>query len=105
MGYKKVCLECRIALNRDIDLGSELTYPCPECAKPMTLLSHRFRAPKKTDIKAWEIVKFLIENGFPFQHIYKIEDGKITNEYAEFPKNMKEAKEFISIYKEQGCKK
>lgn len=36
MGYKKVCLECRIVLNRDIDLGSELTYPCPECAKPMT---------------------------------------------------------------------
>ena len=105
MGYKKVCLECKISFNRDIDLGSELSYPCPECGKPMTLLSHRFRAPKKNDKKAWETVKFLIENGFPFQHIYKIEDRKLTNEYAEFPNTMKEAEEFIEIYKEQAYKK
>ena len=105
MGYKKVCLECKIAFNRDIDLGSELSYPCTECGKTMTLLSHRFRAPKKNDKKAWETVKFLIENGFPFQHIYKIEDGKLTNEYAEFPNTMKEAEEFIEIYKEQAYKK
>lgn len=71
----------------------------------MTLLSHRFRAPKKNDKKAWETVKFLIENGFPFQHIYKIEDGKLMNEYAEFPNTMKEAEEFIEIYKEQSYKK
>ena len=105
MGYKKVCLECKIVFNRDIELGTKLKYPCPECGKSMILLSHRFRAPKKTDLKTWETVKYLIENGFPFQHIYKIEDGKLTNEYAEFPNSMKEAKEFVEIYKEQAYKK
>ena len=105
MGYKKICLECKIVFNRELDLGAELTYPCPECGKSMTLLSHRFRAPKKTDSKAWETVAYLIRNGFPYQHIYKIENGKVTNEYAEFPKTLKEAKEFIKIYKEKKKKK
>lgn len=101
MGYKKVCLECKIAFNTTIDLDFNLVYPCPECGKSMTLLSHRFRVPKKTNFKAWETVKFLIENGFPYQHIFKIENGILTNKYTEFPENLNEAKEFVELYKEQ----
>lgn len=104
MGYKKISLACKIAFNRDLDLGSKLTYPCPECGNPMILLSHRFRAPKKTDFNAWEVVTFLIENGFPYQHIYKLENNNLTSEYAEFPTSLKDAQEFIETYKEQAYK-
>ena len=108
MGYKKICLECKLTFNRPIDFGSGQTYPCPECAKPMTLLPHRFRPPKKTNDKKWETVKFLIEHGFCYQHIYKnieTKNGIVINEnYVDYPENLKDAKEFIEKYKEQALK-
>lgn len=103
MGHKKVCLECKLTFNRDFDFGSDLTYPCPECQKSMILLPHRFRPPKKSDDKGWQLVKFLIDNGFYFQHIYQNGsdelNGKLTNNYVSYPKNLREAKEFIITYK------
>ena len=100
MGHKKVCLDCKISFNREFDSGSELTYPCPECGKSMTLLPHRFRPPKKTDENKWEVVKFLIDNGFYYQHIS--EPTTIDNtKYVEYPDNLREAKEFVIKYKNQ----
>ena len=103
MGHKKVCLECKIAFNRDFDNDSELTYPCPECCKQMALLPHRFRPPKKTDDKKWEVVKFLVENGFYYQHISESENID-KNEYVKYPDNLQEAKEFVIKYKNQARK-
>jgi len=109
MGHKKVCLECRLTLNRPFDSGSELTYPCPECRKPMTLLPHRFRPPKKSDDKKWETVQFLIENGFYYQHIYET-ITETTNGIKKFenlvtyPDNIRDAKEFVEHYKFQARK-
>ncbi|MDR7787008.1 hypothetical protein [Riemerella anatipestifer] len=71
MGYKKVCLECKDSFNRPFDNGSDLMYPCLECGGQMTLFPHRFRPPKKTEDKKWETVRFLVENGFNYQHIYE----------------------------------
>ena|SRR5690554_4754214 len=108
MGHKKLCLECRLTQNRPFDSGSELTYTCPECGKPMILLPHRFRPPKKTDDKKWETVKYLIDNGFYYQHIYK--EIEIKNEvtlyqnYAAYPENIRDAKEFVEKYKNQARK-
>ena len=109
MGYKSVCIECRKTLNRTLDTGSDRLYPCSECGKPMTLLSHRFRPPKKTDDKKWEIVKFLIENGFHYEHVYqKIDTNSngVTSYqgYATYPDNFRDAKEFVEKYKEQARK-
>jgi hypothetical protein len=108
MGHKKVCLECRVTLNREFDSGSELKHPCPECGKPMTLLPHRFRPPKKTDDKKWETVKYLIKNGFYYQHIYeKNETDKHINrqeKYVEYPDNLRDAKEFVEKYRSQARK-
>jgi DNA-directed RNA polymerase subunit RPC12/RpoP len=109
MGYKSVCIECRKSLNRPLDTGSDRLYPCSECGKPMTLLSHRFRPPKKSDDKKWETVKFLIENGFHYDHVYqKIETNSngVTSyqNYATYPDNIRDAKEFVEKYKEQARK-
>ncbi len=107
MGHKKVCLECKVTLNKPFDSGSELTYPCPECGKQMTLLPHRFRPPKKTEDKKWKTVRFLVENGFHYQHIYenvtKTINGFIKLEnLVSYPENIREAKEFVEKYKSQA---
>lgn len=103
MGHKKVCLDCKISFNREFDSGSEPTYPCPECGKSMTLLPHRFRPPKKTDENKWEVVKFLIDNGFYYQHISEPTTIDKTK-YVEYPDNLREAKEFVIKYKNQARK-
>lgn len=88
--------------------GSGLKYPCPECGKPMILLPHRFRPPKKTDDKRWEVVKYLIDNGFPYQHIYETTetDKHINREekYITYPDNLRDAKEFVEKFKNQARK-
>lgn len=108
MGHKKVCLDCKICLNLDVSDYTAEKYPCSKCGKEMTLLPHRFRPPKKTHDKAWLLVKFLIENGFYFQHIYQEGSSdynkKVTDNYVPYPKNLKEAKEFITTYKNQARK-
>ena len=106
MGYKAVCIDCRKSLNRAIDFGSEREYPCSVCGKPMTLLSHLFKPPKKTDTKLWGTVKYLVSNGFHYQHIYETvekKNGVIISYtgYVPYPDNLKEAKEFVEKYKEQ----
>lgn len=75
----------------------------------MTLLSHRFRPPKKTDDKKWKTVKYLIENGFFYDHIYQkieVSDGGslIYQNYATYPDNLRDAIEFVERYKEQARK-
>lgn len=108
MGHKKVCLDCRESLNLDVSDYSAEKYPCAKCGKQMTLLPHRFRPPKKTDDKGWELVSFLIKNGFPFQHIYQEGSSeyfkKSTDNYVTYPQNIRDAKEFILKYKDQAIK-
>jgi hypothetical protein len=87
-------------------MGSGRLYPCSECGKPMTLLSHRFRPPKKTDNKKWETVKYLIENGFNYDHVYQKEEtnsngGTSYKGYATYPENIRDAEEFVEKYKSQ----
>ncbi len=104
MGHKKVCLECKIAFNRDFDSsGSELKYPCPECGKFLTLLPHRFSPPKKTENSKWEVVKLLVDNDFYYQHISDLETMDKTL-YVKYPDNLRDAKEFVIKYKNQARK-
>lgn len=103
MGHKKVCLSCRLCFNRNFAYNSEQKYPCPHCGIPMRLLNQRFRPPKKSDNKGWQLVGFLIENGFPFQHIYQIGKNEYFktpyDNYIPYPKNLRDAKEFVEKYK------
>ncbi|MDY3538156.1 hypothetical protein PG275_09105 [Riemerella anatipestifer] len=109
MGYKKVCLECKVSFNRPFDNGSDLMYPCLECGGQMTLFPHRFRPPKKTEDKKWETVRFLVENGFNYQHIYE-NVSKTINSFIKYEnlvgysENIKGAKEFVEKYKNQARK-
>ncbi len=40
---------------------------CPQCAQPMANMGLEFRAPKKTEAEAWDVLAFLYERGFAFR--------------------------------------
>ncbi len=109
MGYKNVCISCRKAFNMGTDYNTIRESLCPDCGMPMTLMTHRFRPPKKTDNQKWETVKFLVENGFPYQHVSEDvtpkDIGKPTKKYAVYPDNLREARQFVEKYKEQALKR
>ncbi len=99
MGYKKTCFKCRKSFNRPIDFGSGREYPCPQCSKPMTLMTHRFRPPKKDDTKSWEVAEFLSEHGFIYQSIFETPSG---GTHINYPTTKRAAKDFVIRYKEQS---
>ena len=110
MGYKKVCLDCRKAFNRPINLEKENKSICPQCENPMTELYHLFQPPKQTEKKKWEVVKYLVENGFRYYHVWETinrnSKGEITSyqNYTKYPDNMNDAKEFVEKYQDQALK-
>ena len=82
---------------------------CPECGQPMTLMTHRFRPPRKDDDKKWLTVKYLVDNGFTYQHIYEETETKdkqkIKRINVAYPDNLREAKEFVTKYRDQAIRK
>ena len=101
MGYKTVCLDCRKVLNHGSDFEKFYVGKCPNCEKLMVEVDQKFQAPKSTDTKHWEIVKYLIHHGFKYQRIYEI---KFQSPYVKYPENMRDAKEFVLKYIDQAIK-
>lgn len=79
MGYKKVCLKCRLVFNRPFDPGYDLPDSCPSWQVKMKLYPNRFRPPAKTKLRKWAVVRFLAEQGFNYQKIL-IEAGVYSRE-------------------------
>ena len=95
MGHKKICLDCRKSYSQGTNFLNQVETNCPECGNPMVLVDQKFQPPKSTDIQKWEVVKYLIQNGFYYQ---RITDLKETG-YATYPENLRDAKEFVDTYK------
>ena len=106
MGHKSVCLNCRKAFNQGTDYENRVESNCPECGQLRISMPHRFRPPKKSDLKKWEVIKFLVEQGFKYQHVFKditLKNGSEDySNYASYPENMDEAKLFVEKYKSQS---
>src|SRR5258708_21861436 len=103
MGYKIVCLNCRKAFSTGRD--HHVTEQCPECGNIYVFYNHKFKPPKKDDVKAWKVVSFLYEHGFTYQHVYKdlgIYRWYDSDNFVEYPKSLDEAKEFVIKYKSQA---
>jgi len=81
-------------------------FKCPECGNVAIAITHRFRPPKTDDSRKWEVVKFLIDNGFPYQHISIYEPDRHGiqrfTKYAQYPENINDAIEFVERYKDQA---
>jgi len=91
------------------DFDSIKESNCPESGQKMTLVSHRFRPPKKTDDKKWEVVRYLVNHGFLYQHIYQkvIENSNGTKSYenyVDYPENIKDSIDFVNKFKSQVIK-
>lgn len=91
------CLECRKSFKREVDITGEFVkvLKCPDCSGYSFNLGRYFKAPKKTDIKQWKKVAFLINHGFYFQKIY---DKNRGGERVAYPETLQEAKEFVVSY-------
>ncbi len=69
---------------------------CPECGAQATLLSQRFKPPKKEDKAAWEVVRFLVQAGFRYHGVWHmIRPGMYLRQGA-YPKSMRDAKFFVA---------
>ncbi len=97
MGYKLVCLSCKKAFNLESDYleSAKRSEKCPECGQMAVRYPHRFRPPKKSDDKRWEVVRFLYENGFVYEHITNAD----RSGYEKYPETIKEAREFVERLK------
>jgi hypothetical protein len=99
-----VCFNCKKAFSLGVDCKVERSSVCPECGKQASFLNHKFRPPAKNEIKKWEVIEFLENNGFIFQHIFSVWMGKVNEGLVEYPETMNDAKEFVVKYREQAIK-
>ena len=62
-------------------------------------MNQKFKPPSIDNIKEWEVVEYLFHKGFDYySHIVdgKIDwEGKLKQEWVDYPKTMKEAVEFF----------
>ena len=110
MGYKNICFTCKKAFSQGNDFTKIHKSNCPECGNEMTIVNHSFRPPKKNEIKKWETVRFLVENGFIYHHVFELVEkveGKIVSyqNYVKYPENLDDAKIFVEKYKDQAMEK
>jgi hypothetical protein len=96
MGNKIVCISCKKVFNTGTDFAGHVPKSCGICGAKFILVNQKYKAPKLTDVKAWKLVEFLLENGFVYQHIVKV-----NGEQVPYPKTMDDAKEFVAKYKSQ----
>lgn len=105
---KKLCLTCRKSFNISSEDSALSNFRCPECGNQAIAVTHRFRPPKADDKRKWEVVKFLIENGFSYQHIpiYEPDRHGIQRfiSYARYPENMIDAVEFVEKHRDKAVK-
>ena len=69
--------------------------PCAECGGPTHNLGRHFKAPRKSDLRQWEKIRFLLAHGFRFQKIRV----NSQDESVPYPETLDEAKEFVVKYR------
>ncbi len=74
-----------------------MTLKCPECGSSAHNFGRHFKAPKKSNKKQWDKIRFLFEHGFRFQ---KIRVGSGHHDTVPYPETLEEAKEFVVTYKD-----
>ena len=95
------CLDCRKSFKRRVDIveGVPEELPCPDCGEAAVNLGRHFKPPKKSDVRQWAKVRFLVEHGFRFQ---KIRTGSGHWDTVAYPDTLEEAKEFVVKYRQHA---
>lgn len=93
-----VCFACRKSFKLPVSISPRL---CPQCRRPMEMLSRKFSAPRSGDIAQWKKVQFLVEHGFRFYSVYEpTESG--GKRAVRYPATLQEAKHFVHAFKTQA---
>lgn len=87
------CFECCKSFKIEPKEQGQEPAKCPECCNEIILMGRAFKPPKKTDIKQWKKVKYLVDNGILF-HRYNDE------RYGPYPKTLEEAYDFVEHVKQ-----
>lgn len=92
------CLECHKSFKRGvhIDNGIPDELHCPDCGQPSYNFGRNFKAPKRSNLRQWEKIRFLKNHGFRFQ---KIRPHLDNDETIPYPETLEDAKEFVIKYK------
>jgi hypothetical protein len=93
-----VCFSCRKSFKFPAIQGARV---CPQCRKPLEMLSRKFSAPKSKDLEQWQKVQYLVEHGFRFYPVRQSHQGGLLVRY---PATLKEAKVFVETFKSQAEK-
>jgi len=101
VGYKDVCLNCRKAFNRGTDFNNPQKLKCSDCENETIAVNQKFKPPKKSEIKKWEVVKYLIENGFDYSSVYSEREKGHFQTIGKLPENMRAAKELVNKIKQK----
>ncbi len=78
-----VCAPCR----RSFKHPRVAPHPaaCPDCAVEAVLVSHKFKPPRRDNLRQWKKVALLLRAGFRFESV----DGC-------YPRTLMDAREFIA---------
>ena len=97
---KYLCLNCRRTFKRPVEGKGE--RPCPHCKLTAVRMGHKFRPPRLSAYREWEVIKYLVNNGFYYDSIpIKDEHGNEIG-LVSYPLTMDDAKEFVQEYKEHA---
>lgn len=93
-----VCFGCRKSFKLPV---RKVARVCPQCRRPMEMLSRKFSAPRSADLAQWEKVQFLVEHGFRFYSVCE-PLGTGGMQRVRYPATLSEAREFVSVHRDQA---
>ncbi|WP_269629817.1 hypothetical protein [Pelomonas sp. BJYL3] len=93
-----VCFHCRKSFKLPVSTGSRL---CPQCRRPMEMLSRKFSAPRSADVAQWKKVQFLVEHGFRFYSVYRPSESG-GKQSVRYPATLEQAKAFVLAFREHA---
>jgi len=93
-----VCFDCRKSFKLPVSTGTRL---CPQCRRPMEMLSRKFSTPRSADLVQWKKVQFLVEHGFRFYSVYRVVESG-GKQSVRYPATLAEAKDFVVAFREQA---
>jgi len=86
-----VCFGCRKSFKYPASTEGRV---CPQCQKPLEMLSRKFSAPRALDLAQWKKVEFLVAHGFRF-YPAGVPTGSGGFLFVKYPGTLAEAKAFV----------
>jgi hypothetical protein len=91
------CFACQKSFKRPTQRGVT-QRPCPVCGGPAVQLGRYFQPPPQTKRKEWQVIEYLVENGFFFDR-----DTDEAGRPLWIPKTLTAAQAFLNASGKGKC--